>query len=106
MLNRLLLVGVLLAGMMSWGCTSNEAPPPPMTIHEIDVAHVQAVQASLHSDPELAGEGIHVSAKGDTVVLDGTVQTDAEKERANKIAQGVRGVEKVQNNITVEPRTP
>ena len=64
------------------------------------------VQVALKQDGELAGEAIRVSVQGATVVLEGTVQTPDEKQRAEKIAAGVRGVEKVENRLTVRSSSP
>lgn len=75
-----------------------------MTIVEIDRGRNVAVQEALKGDPELAGEMIKVTAIGTTVKLDGTVQTADEKERAEKLARGIRGVQKVENNLEVKPR--
>jgi hypothetical protein len=89
------------------GCTSvNEPPPPPATIQEIDRGRMLAAEQAIKTDGELAGEGIQVSAKGDTLVLSGSVQTDDEKQRAERLAKTTRGITKVENDLVVKPRTP
>lgn len=48
---------------------------------------------------------IGVTIKDGTVTLSGVVENDIEKELAEEIAWGVEGVQKVENNISVEPET-
>lgn len=76
---------------------------PPTTIAPIDSAHVTAIEVRLKGDVELATESVKVTAKGDTVVLEGTVQNADEKARAEQLARSVKGVEKVDNKLEVQP---
>ncbi|MFO8082847.1 MAG: BON domain-containing protein [Desulfobacterales bacterium] len=48
---------------------------------------------------------IDVTVKDGTVTLSGVVENDIQKELAEEIAWGVEGVQKVENNISVEPET-
>lgn len=99
---RCFLLGLLLLSCGSvTGCASSEPPPPPTTIAPIDTAHVTAVEVRLKGDTELATETIKVTAKGDTVVLEGSVQKPDEKTRAEQLARSVKGVEKVDNKLEV-----
>lgn len=103
LIDLILICCVVCYALISIGCANTDTPVEPRTIPQIDTAHVQAVTAALKTDGELAGEQIRVSAKGDIVVLEGTVQTADEKERADKLAHGIKGINKVENNITVLP---
>lgn len=87
------------------GCSASEppaaSPPPPAQIGQVERGRLTAVQAAIKQDGELAGEVIRVTVQGGTVTLEGTVQTLDEKQRAEKITAGVRGVDKVDNRIDV-----
>lgn len=101
---RRLALGLLLLHLgLASGCASPEPPPPAATIPQIDKAHVTAVEVRLKGDVELATESIQVVAHGDTVVLSGTVQKDEEKRRAEQLARSVQGVNKVDNQLKVQP---
>ena len=108
-MRRSLLLPVLLiflAALFSIGCSSNDPPVQPQTIPQLDQARKEGVILSLKTDGELAGERITVTAVGDTVTLDGTVQNADEKERAEKLAKSVKGVNIVKNNLTVLSSSP
>jgi osmotically-inducible protein OsmY len=103
---RSILVGLclLVGALFTFGCASGgDAAPTPMTIPQLDQATMTAIQARIKGDGELAGEIVKVSAKGDTVVLEGSVQTADEKERAEKLARSVKGVNKVDNKLEIKP---
>jgi hyperosmotically inducible periplasmic protein len=48
--------------------------------------------------------GIDVDSMGSTVTLKGKVDTEANKRRAEQVAQGVEGVASVRNQLTVEAK--
>src|SRR5579871_665015 len=48
---------------------------------------------------------IQVSSSGNTVILNGTLRSDADKEAATKFARSIPGVVTVVNNIVVSPST-
>lgn len=48
--------------------------------------------------------GINVDSEGSVVTLKGSVDTEANKRRAEQVAQGVEGVSTVRNQLTVEAK--
>ncbi len=60
------------------------------------------VRAKIADDPLVKITDIDVNAFKDTVQLSGFVNTAEEKARAGRIAAGVEGVRRVENNITVK----
>ena len=95
-------VSVWLICLLAAGCSVQESQGPT-TILELDRGRRVAVEATLKTDGELAGEHLTVTVKGAVVTLDGSVQTLAEKERAEKMAAGVQGIRLVINNLKVLP---
>ena len=63
----------------------------------------QAVRDGLQEDRELAGKEIEVQVSGDQVLLQGTVESLAELNRAGRIAAGVREVSQVDNRLEIDP---
>ena len=59
------------------------------------------VKPALAAEPELKVLAIDVNASGGTVMLFGTADTRANRERAGKVASGVEGVKSVQNNLVL-----
>ncbi len=59
------------------------------------------VKSALAAEPELKVLAIDVNASGGTVMLFGTADTRANRERAGKVASGVQGVKSVQNNLVL-----
>jgi hypothetical protein len=100
MCRLLLSMSFLCALMLLPGCAQSPEPGPT-TIPEVDHGRLVGVQMALKTDGELAGETIRVAVQGGTVTLEGAVQTSDEKQRAEKIAAGVRGVDKVDNKLTI-----
>jgi len=48
--------------------------------------------------------GINVDSEGSVVTLKGSVDTEANKRRAEQVAQGIEGVSSVRNQLTVEAK--
>jgi hyperosmotically inducible protein len=61
------------------------------------------VQDALSKSPELRDKRIEVIIKERTVTLNGTVETDAQKNLAQQVANGILDVHGVINNISVMP---
>ncbi|HUA58270.1 MAG TPA: BON domain-containing protein [Verrucomicrobiae bacterium] len=59
------------------------------------------VMIKLSSDPVVKGGGLHADVKDGVVTLTGSVAEQKQKDKAGKIAKGVKGVKQVINNITV-----
>lgn len=64
-----------------------------------DVAITASVSAALVKDPDLSAIKINVDTKNGSVSLNGPAPSVAAKERATSIAQGVKGVTSVINNL-------
>jgi hyperosmotically inducible protein len=60
------------------------------------------VQIKLAQDPLLKGGAIAVAANNGVVTLSGTLQTPKQKTRAGTLAQQVKGVKQVNNNIQIK----
>ncbi len=61
------------------------------------------VQGAMGKSPELRDKHLEAAVKERTVTLNGTVETSAQKNLAQKIAEGIMDVHGVINNITVIP---
>ena len=61
------------------------------------------VQDALSKSPELRDKHLEAAVKGRTVTLNGAVETSAQKNIAQQIAEGIMDVHGVINNITVTP---
>jgi hyperosmotically inducible periplasmic protein len=62
---------------------------------------VERVRQALVSDREIAANDIDVSAKGGVVSLWGKVGSAREIQRAQEVARGIPGVQRVENNLKV-----
>ena len=62
-----------------------------------------AVLAALIDDDELHAAGIDVKAKEGDVTLSGRVELQSERDRAERVALSVGGVERVRNRLAVSP---
>jgi hyperosmotically inducible periplasmic protein len=62
---------------------------------------VDQIQLKLSADPIVKGGGLKVDSKAGVVTLTGVLATAKQKDRASKVAGKVKGVKKVDNNITV-----
>ena len=63
-----------------------------------------AVHEALAQDRRVDAEQVRVQANGGTVRLLGEVDTNEERAAAEKIASGVRGVRRVENQLSVAAR--
>ncbi len=60
------------------------------------------VETALLVNRHLNNFEIDTDVKGRTVTLTGTVNSEIDKELAGEIAKGIEGVNKVENNLTIE----
>jgi len=60
------------------------------------------VKAALAADVGLRTLKIDVDSSGNTVTLNGAVDSEGAKQRAETVARGVDGVATVKNNLTVK----
>lgn len=67
-----------------------------------DAAITASVSASLAKDPELSALKIDVDTKNGVVNLYGPAPSDGARERATSIAKSVKGVNTVNNQLTVK----
>ena len=67
-----------------------------------DMAITTAISAELMKDTEIKLFRINVDTKDGAVVLNGTVQTDAVRQRAAAIAKTFNGVQSVDNQLAVK----
>ncbi|HYE25366.1 MAG TPA: BON domain-containing protein, partial [Clostridia bacterium] len=72
----------------------------PATRSDAQIA--SEVQGKIMSDPMLQGRQVSVQAANGVVTLNGTVNSDAERQAASNNAGAVEGVKQVMNNLTVQ----
>ena len=71
-----------------------------------DATLTTKVKSALAADVGLKTlTGISVTSDGSTVTLQGAVDTDANKRRAEQVARGVDGVSSVKNELTVSGKS-
>lgn len=68
-----------------------------------DAGITAAINVDLAKDPDLSAMKINVDTKSGVVTLSGPAPSAAAKDRATTIAQGVKGVAGVNNNLEVRP---
>ena len=88
-----LLVFFLLAGL----CLAADKPVSDDAIYD-------NVRIKLASDIDVKGGALKVDVKQGVVTLGGVVETQAQKDKAAKIAKKVKGVKSVDNQIEVKKR--
>jgi hyperosmotically inducible periplasmic protein len=79
-----------------------KAAPAPVD----DGAITTAVKDKLAKTPSLKTATINVATNGGVVTLTGSVKTGGLKGVATNVAKSVKGVKKVDNQITVEKKAP
>lgn len=67
-----------------------------------DAAITTSVKASLAKDKDLSALSINVDTQGGKVVLNGSAPDAGAKDRATQIASSVKGVDSVDNQLTVK----
>ena len=65
---------------------------------------VDQVRIKLSGDAEVKGGALEVDSKQGVVTLAGTVETERQKSKAEKLAKKIKGVKHVDNNIVVKKR--
>ena len=80
---------------------TSPSKPRVHRIHKPDSAITAAVKTKLLASPDTSGMKIHVSTKNGIVTLSGKAQSEEEKQQAQSIALGVKGVRHVRNELTV-----
>jgi hyperosmotically inducible periplasmic protein len=112
-------VGIALFGA---GCSDQNSPQtvgqridrPADKMAATDIATVQAarsiddgtitikVKTAMLTDPALKALQINVGTKDGVVTLVGAVDSQAIKDRATQVTEGVSGVKSVDNNLTIK----
>ncbi|HYM04122.1 MAG TPA: BON domain-containing protein [Stellaceae bacterium] len=59
------------------------------------------VKRKLANDPDVKGGGLELDVKEGVVTLRGKVETDKQRQKAEKLAKKINGVKKVINEITL-----
>ncbi|HEX8501133.1 MAG TPA: BON domain-containing protein [Pyrinomonadaceae bacterium] len=83
--------------------TTATAAPPAATD---DATLQQKIDKSFADDPAVAASNVDATVANGRVRLSGTVNSDAVKQRAERLAYAVKGVLGVDNKIVVAPATP
>jgi hyperosmotically inducible protein len=60
------------------------------------------LKSALLADAEIKGTDVSVDTKQGQVTLTGSVKSEAQKDRIQKIAKGIDGVKDVQDKLTVK----
>jgi hyperosmotically inducible protein len=68
-----------------------------------DAAITTKVKSALLADDQVKGTQINVDTSGGNVTLTGTVDTEAQVQRAVEVTKGVSGVQSVKNNLAASP---
>ena len=64
------------------------------------------VRMRLTRDRDVMGGAIEVEVKQGAVTLRGKVRTEKARQKAEKLARGVKGVKSVKNELQVDPMAP
>lgn len=68
-----------------------------------DTGITTLVKSRFFEDKEVAGTSISVETLNGTVMLSGFAKSSLERNKAESIARGVRGVKSVKNEIAIRP---
>ncbi|MGZ8242376.1 BON domain-containing protein [Methylomagnum sp.] len=102
-MNRRNFVGSLAAALILTACS--ESRTKQSTGQYIDDASITSkVKTALTRDPSTSAFDISVETYKGTVQLSGFVDSNAEKRRAEQVAEGVSGVRSVRNDLRVKAR--
>lgn len=100
---------VLLAGVPAQLMFGQAAPPAPKPAQKkapsLDDQLFDQVRRRLANDPDVRGGAFQVQVKDGVVTLNGKVEKERYKQKAEKLAKKVKGVKSVVNQLTVEQRT-
>jgi hyperosmotically inducible protein len=99
MVLRFLSASVLVAGLFVAAVSATPQTKPKPTDEEID----DRVEFRLDTSDIVRKYNVHTKVLNGVVTLSGDVATAAQKTEAERLARGVDGVVKVQNEITIDP---
>jgi osmotically-inducible protein OsmY len=83
---------------------AKQAMPKPAVAPATDANITAAVKDKLSKTPSLKDANINVSTKDGVVTLTGMLKTGGLKGVATNVTKSVKGVRKVDNKITIEPK--
>jgi osmotically-inducible protein OsmY len=92
-----ILAEVLLLSLLLTGVSLAKDPPTDDKIYN-------DVIIKLTRDEVVKGGALKVDIKDGVVTLNGSVEEEKQKEKATKVAKGVKGVKQVINNITIRSK--
>lgn len=87
------------------GASGNgDAPEPDRTVGEAfdDAGITVGVKSRLLDDPQVKGLQIDVDTRDGVVFLTGSVESDAQMQKAIELARSAKGVQDVQANLTIQ----
>ena len=84
-----------------YGTTDEQLTPTGRTSAEQGPVSAMAIRQALDGDATLARENVQVSTK---IILQGTVQSEEAKQRAEELARQAAGSTEVDNQISVQPK--
>jgi hypothetical protein len=93
-------LGGLVTGCSTWGQHKGDRTAGQVVD---DNRITDQVETRLKSEPVYKFENVDVRTYGGVVQLSGFVRTDAQKERAGELANGIAGVNRVINSIALQP---
>lgn len=97
--------GAWLGIMALWmGCASRQVQMPPSYPPESTLLD-EKVRRILSLDQELRRYAIKVNSFQGSVMLDGTVDSEAQRQQAARLTWGVQGVRGVENNLLLKSGT-
>ena len=86
------------------GCSRGAAPPRGTVGVTLEDGRLSAaVRTALLNDPELGVRKIAVETRVGVVTLTGSVRSQEEVERAQRLAASVTGVRDVQSSLKIQP---
>ena len=87
-----------------YGCAHGAAPPLATVGVTLEDGRLSAaVRTALLNDPQLGLRKIAVETRLGVVTLTGSVSTQEEVERAQRLAASVAGVREVQSSLKIQP---
>ncbi len=103
-MNKLLLASLVSLATLGLGACADNRPAGNSAYASADDDAISAhVKARLAEDSHQIARNIRVATMNGTVELSGFAATQEDKDNAEHIAMGVSGVQKVHNDIVVQP---
>ena len=99
-LQRIFAITGVAASLFVAGCAGDANKRSTGEVIDDTAIHTK-VKAALLNDPVVHGTSIGVNVDRGVVLLNGAVNGEVEKRKAEEIARGVDGVRGVENNIIV-----